>query len=129
MRTRARRGRGRPRHPDVLTPAEWEVLALVRELRTNAQIAERRGVSVNTVRTQVASILGKLDVRDRRALARWEGYMVNRDTGNVVMRCSFCGRTDAQVEHLLAGPRGIYICGGCVDTCSRILTEARAAAG
>ena len=129
MRAGVRRGRGRPRHPDLLTPAEWEVLALVRELRTNAQIAEQRGVSANTVRTQVASILGKLEVMDRRALARWEGYMVNRETRNVVMRCSFCGRPDAKVEHLIAGPRGIYICGDCVDVCGRIIAEARAAAG
>ena len=123
-----RRGRGRPRHPDVLTPAEWEVLALVRERRTNAQIARHRGVSVNTVRTQVASIVGKLEAPHRRALLRWEGYMVNRDTGNVVMRCSFCGRPDTQVQQLVAGPSGIYICGDCVDICGRIITEARAAA-
>lgn len=81
------------------------------------------------MRTQVASILGKLEAPDRRMLARWEGHMVNRDTGNVVMRCSFCGRPDAKVEHLIAGPRGIYICGDCVDVCGRIIAEARAAAG
>ncbi len=124
-----KRRRGRPRHPDVLTPAEWDVLTHVRERCSNEQIARRRGVSVNTVRSQVASILAKLEQPDRRALMQWEGLMAARDTANVVMRCSFCGKTDARVEHLIAGPRGIYICGGCVDACNRIITEARAAAG
>jgi DNA-binding CsgD family transcriptional regulator len=64
---------GRPPHPDVLTPAEWRVLALIRERRTNREIAEALGVSVNTVRTHVSSMLAKLDLPDREALATWEG--------------------------------------------------------
>ncbi|MEO8458858.1 MAG: LuxR C-terminal-related transcriptional regulator, partial [Chloroflexota bacterium] len=35
--------RGRPRHPELLTLREQEVLALVREGLTNEQIAERLG--------------------------------------------------------------------------------------
>lgn len=31
--------RGRPRHPDVLTPRQWEVLELIRRGLTNEQIA------------------------------------------------------------------------------------------
>jgi DNA-binding CsgD family transcriptional regulator len=65
--------RGRPPHPDVLTPAEWRVLEHIRQRRTNAEIAVRLGVSVNTVRTHVSSMLAKLQVADRAELARWRG--------------------------------------------------------
>lgn len=64
---------GRPPHPDVLTPAEWRVLDELRTGRSNVEIAERLGVSRNTVKTHVASIRAKLDVRDREALAGWGG--------------------------------------------------------
>jgi len=39
-----------------------------------------------------------------------------------VMRCSFCGREDADVAKLIAGP-GVYICDGCVATCQGILEQ------
>lgn len=68
-----KRGRGRPRHPDVLTPAEWRVLEDVRRGWTNQEIADDLGVSVNTVRAHVSSMLAKLDLPDRHALGRWEG--------------------------------------------------------
>ena len=68
-----RRSRGRPPHPDVLTPAEWRVLERVRAGRTNQQIADDLGVSINTVRAHVSSMLGKLGFEDRNALSRWEG--------------------------------------------------------
>jgi len=57
--------RGRPRHPDVLTPREWEVLSLIRGGLTNEQIAERIGVSIHAVRYHVSQILSKLGVTTR----------------------------------------------------------------
>ena len=33
--------RGRPRYPDILTPREWEVLALLREDLSNEAIGAR----------------------------------------------------------------------------------------
>lgn len=68
-----RRGRGRPPHPDLLTPAEWRVLGQLRTGAPNAEIAVRRGVSIKTVRTHVSSILAKTGLPDRQALARWDG--------------------------------------------------------
>jgi predicted ATPase/DNA-binding CsgD family transcriptional regulator len=48
---------------------EAEVLALVGEHLTNAEIAARLFISVRTVESHVSSLLRKLDVPDRRALA------------------------------------------------------------
>jgi DNA-binding NarL/FixJ family response regulator len=70
---RLRRPRGRLRHPDILTPAEWAVVELARDGMTNAEIAVRRGVGPETVKSRVASILSKLSLPDRRALAAWDG--------------------------------------------------------
>ncbi|MXW25129.1 MAG: hypothetical protein F4Z77_02330 [Dehalococcoidia bacterium] len=65
------RGRGRPRHPDVLTPAEQRVLEELRRGGTNAEIAVRLGRSPETVRTHLASMLAKLELADRYELAAW----------------------------------------------------------
>lgn len=64
--------RGRPRHPEVLTPREQEVLSLVREGFTNEQIAARLGIGFETAKTHVAQIIGKLGVETREeAAAAW----------------------------------------------------------
>ena len=52
--------------------------------------------------------------------------MVAEQQTTAVLRCSFCRKTDRQVEHLIAGLGGIYICGGCVETCNRIIAQTRA---
>ena len=49
---------------------EAEVFELVAERATNAEIAARLFVSVRTVESHVSSLLRKLGVADRRALAR-----------------------------------------------------------
>jgi DNA-binding CsgD family transcriptional regulator len=64
--------RGRPRHPDILTPREWEVLALLREGLTNEQIAERLDTTERTARYHVSEILSKLGVSTRQEAAAWQ---------------------------------------------------------
>jgi DNA-binding NarL/FixJ family response regulator len=61
VRTRPRATTGAP----VLTPREREVLGLVAQGMTNAEIAAELVVGVETVRTHVASVLAKLQARDR----------------------------------------------------------------
>jgi DNA-binding CsgD family transcriptional regulator/catechol 2,3-dioxygenase-like lactoylglutathione lyase family enzyme len=66
-------GAGRPRHDDVLTPAEWKVAEQVRHGMTNRRIAERMGVSVDAVKFHVGNALSKLGFGGREELRRWDG--------------------------------------------------------
>ncbi|WP_285101046.1 response regulator transcription factor [Promicromonospora sp. MEB111] len=65
VRTRPRATAGAPAGAPALTPREREVLALVAQGMTNAEIAAALVVGVETVRTHVASVLAKLQARDR----------------------------------------------------------------
>src|SRR6186713_1730222 len=47
----------------------------------------------------------------------------SRDGDSKGDNCSFCGRTGTQVERLIAGPPGIFICNECVDVCSTLLRD------
>ena len=40
-----------------------------------------------------------------------------------IVRCSFCGKTQAQVNKIIAGPNGAYICDECIEVCSEIIEE------
>ena len=63
--------RGRPAYPDVLTPREQEVLALLRQGLTNQEIADRLGISHDGAKYHVAEILSKLGVGSRLEAATW----------------------------------------------------------
>jgi DNA-binding CsgD family transcriptional regulator/catechol 2,3-dioxygenase-like lactoylglutathione lyase family enzyme len=71
------RDRGRPPHPDVLTPAEWRVAEGVRHGLTNRAIADRQGVTPDAVKYHVANVLSKLGLRRRSELRRWNGVRVD----------------------------------------------------
>jgi DNA-binding NarL/FixJ family response regulator len=63
----------RPPGPDLLTPREAEVLELLQKGRTNAEIAGRLSIGVETVRTHAGNIYRKLGISSRRELARLSG--------------------------------------------------------
>jgi DNA-binding CsgD family transcriptional regulator/catechol 2,3-dioxygenase-like lactoylglutathione lyase family enzyme len=65
--------RGRPPHDDLLTPAEWRTVNSVRHGLTNQQIADRRGISLDAVKYNVANAIAKLSVNNRNALKTWAG--------------------------------------------------------
>ncbi len=65
--------RGRPRHDDVLTPAEWSIVHAVRHGMSNARIAIRRGISRDAVKYHVRNAIAKLGLRNRADLQRWRG--------------------------------------------------------
>ena len=45
-----------------------------------------------------------------------------------LFKCSFCGKSQKQVQQLIAGP-GVYICDECVELCNEIIEERLAEAG
>jgi DNA-binding NarL/FixJ family response regulator len=55
---------------DLLTPREADVLELLQDGATNAQIAHRLSIGVETVRTHARNIYRKLGISSRRELAR-----------------------------------------------------------
>ena len=63
--------RGRPPHPDLLTPREQEVLALLREGLTNSEIADRLGITRETAKHHVSEVISKLNVTTREEAAAW----------------------------------------------------------
>jgi DNA-binding CsgD family transcriptional regulator/predicted enzyme related to lactoylglutathione lyase len=67
------RPRGRPPHPDQLTPGEWRIVNAVRHGLSNAAIAKRRGISEDAVKYHVRNAIAKLGLRDRGELRRWRG--------------------------------------------------------
>jgi two-component system response regulator NreC len=67
---RMRSGEGTSRY-DGLTDREREILVLIAEGHTNAQIADRLFISVKTVQTHRAHIMEKLDLHDRSLLVRY----------------------------------------------------------
>jgi DNA-binding NarL/FixJ family response regulator len=57
--------RAAPDLPDNLTPREAEVLVLIADGRTNAEIAERLYISQTTVKSHISHLFTKTRVRDR----------------------------------------------------------------
>ena len=69
----ARRGRGERRRPQIgwasLTPVERDVVRLVAEGHSNAEIGRRLFISVNTVKKYLSRVYAKVDVDGRAELA------------------------------------------------------------
>ncbi len=45
--------------------------------------------------------------------------MQRRPVPRTTYYCSFCGKSQDQVERLIAGPNGVYVCNECVATFSK----------
>jgi DNA-binding CsgD family transcriptional regulator len=73
---------------ELLTPREAELLQLLQDGRTNAQIAHELSIGIETVRTHARNIYRKLGVGSRRELARLTrgGSIVEGDGKNVGTR-------------------------------------------
>src|SRR5215216_4874339 len=105
-----------------VTAREAEVLELISQHLTNAQIADALFISTRTVETHVSALLRKLDLPDRRSLARHAQAMPGLGVKSgrralPVPVTSFIGRTaeraalaDALAEHRMVtatGPGGV----------------------
>ena len=49
--------------------------------------------------------------------------MAKKNNSSQDIFCSFCGRYKDEVNKIIAGPNGIFICDECIDTCNRIILE------
>ncbi|EWS81131.1 ATP-dependent Clp protease ATP-binding subunit ClpX [Brachybacterium phenoliresistens] len=53
--------------------------------------------------------------------------MARTNDGSDVFKCSFCGKSQKQVERLISGP-GVFICEECIELCNEIIAEENQAA-
>ena len=86
---------------------EAEVLGLVGEHLTNAEVAARLFISVRTVESHVSSLLRKLGVGDRRELAQLAGEVGEVGDGGAATGCGGAGpgaSGDPGAAHVVRGP-------------------------
>ena len=50
---------------------------------------------------------------------------IHEEYSNQLLRCSFCAKTQSDVEKLVAGP-GVFICDKCVGLCNDVIAESPA---
>ena len=105
--------------PRPISPREREVLALVAAHLTNAEIADRLVLSVRTVESHVSSLLRKLDVHDRRDLARQAAGAVRAQpagrwpaevtsfVGRAAERAALAAAVEAHRLVTVTGPGGV----------------------
>jgi len=98
-----RRLRGRPRHDDVLTPAEWRTVELLRHGMTMRTVAQRQGISLDAVKFHVANAAGKLGLSGVTGLRRWDGIARHSALHRARMKRGKTAMTDTSVQ---LGPIG-----------------------
>ena len=54
--------------------------------------------------------------------------MADKSSGDKLLYCSFCGKSQHEVRKLIAGP-SVFICDECIELCNDIIREEGAAAG
>ncbi len=47
----------------------------------------------------------------------------SRESNSSIKHCSFCGRSETQVEFLIPSPTGAMICDNCIDACNQIIFD------
>lgn len=98
-----------------VTSREREVLVLLKERLTNAEVADRLFISVRTVESHVSSLLTKLGVEDRLQLAALVDQLARSQRPNNLPRLpsSFVGRESelAELQKLTRGSRLVTVVG------------------
>ena len=69
---------------------------------------------------------GKVAPRDLvqtpRSTHRFARLMADKSTGDKLLYCSFCGKSQHEVRKLIAGP-SVFICDECIELCNDIIRE------
>ena len=119
--------------------------AIVAELRDHLLEAKRsellRGATPDESERRAVARCGDLPLvvaafaaeRRRERFRRWLGFLGNlsfarrkpvfglKSSKSKPFACSFCGKDNAAVKRLIAGPNGVFICDACVGLCNEIL--------
>ena len=92
-----------------------DVLSAAVDAHRRAQAPERvPGGNLSTGGAQARYAHCRLmNLGRRQSMARKSGQFA----------CSFCGKRQEQVQRLIAGPNGVYICDACVALCNEIVAE------
>lgn len=111
----ATRKRGRPAHPDVLTPTEWTVLDMYRHGLSRRVIASMRGTSEYAVRYHLRNVAAKLGVAGTRELRHWPGFPA---ASPIKAQARRSRRTRLMDSQLTLGPLGqiSMLCRSAVET-------------
>ena len=48
--------------------------------------------------------------------------MADKSTGDKLLYCSFCGKSQHEVKKLIAGP-SVFICDECIELCNDIIRD------
>jgi len=104
--------RGRPPHPDVLTPTEWRIVDAIRHGLTSRQIAALRGVTLEAVKFHVENAAAKLGLSGRAALRAWRGV----PRGSALRRAA----SPTQKETMMSGSVQLGAIGQVARTVSNI---------
>ena len=54
--------------------------------------------------------------------------MADKSSGDKLLYCSFCGKSQHEVRKLIAGP-SVFICDECIELCNDIIREEGAGRG
>ena len=76
---------------------------------------------------EIAEALGLSHQRVHQIVEGAGGARPWRRGKGMLLKCSFCGRQQADVRKLIAGP-GVYICNECVEKADRVIATGEAAA-
>ena len=88
-----------PAGPRLLTRRETQVLPMLQQDDSNAQIAVALGIGVQTVRTHVQNIYRKLGVSSRRELAAWGPRADVRDADQAAAPRASLGARRTRTRH------------------------------
>jgi ribosomal protein L37AE/L43A len=76
---------------------------------------------------EIAEALGLSHQRVHQIVEGAGGARPWRKGKGMLLKCSFCGKQQADVRKLIAGP-GVYICNECVEKADRVIVTGEAAA-
>ena len=95
--------RGRPPHPDQLTPAEWRVVEFIRHGQSTARIAGLLGISPDAVKAHARAARDKLGLRTRQELRHWPGIRADsarHQSQDTAMQLNQLSQISRRVENL-----------------------------